>query len=215
MRCSQKRCGELRLTLAPKLKIAADGTGHGQEQEKWEVAERKIQIQLDDWMAGGLKVWKAQGLKTSKLLLPPRLSSGAGASRSLRHKGTVVARLERRKELKGSKKMTGNSRGKEKMEMRWRSARGVEEWKKRPRIQRNEALSFVTPVPLPASPKSQTRQLSKSRSALYYEVDPDLDSLKGFRLIKVNFLIEPAFRSSPHAYYYRDTGAIAVSLVVW
>lgn len=65
------------------------------------------------------------------------------------------------------------------------------------------------------SKKSQTRQLSKSRSALYYEVDPDLDSLKGFRLITVNFLIEPAFRSSPHAYYYRDTGAIAVSLVVW
>jgi hypothetical protein len=47
-----------------------------------------------------------------QLLLPPRISGSAGASRSLRHKGTVAARLKRRKELKGTKKITDEPRGK-------------------------------------------------------------------------------------------------------
>jgi hypothetical protein len=60
-------------------------------------------------MSEGLKIRNAKGLK---LLLPPRISSSAGASRSFRHKGTGAGRLKMRKELKGSKKIIEKSREK-------------------------------------------------------------------------------------------------------
>lgn len=177
---------------------------------------RKIGCRRDEDSdtAGRLDVWRPEGLKMRQLLLPPRISSNAGASRSLRHKGTVAARLKRRKELKGTKKITEESRGK-----REGGERGVEMCERTGGMKSDqgfrERVSFSFSLSRDCSPPPKSSDTLNSPTAQSRSVDPVLDSLIGFRPIAANFLIEPAFHSSPHAYYYHDNGAIAVFLVIW